>query len=250
MSQLTIDTGFNIELGFELAPMHKRIFAYIIDTFIQVCYVLFFVYNNILDFSALTMGNYSSDESYAPLIASFLIILPPFLYHLLFEWLWNGQSPGKKIMGIKVVSLDGNKASFSQYFLRFLLRSIDFGGSSYLIALICSAFTKNSQRLGDLAAGTTLVSTELPYSIDDTIFKRVSTENYLVTYPEVMRLSDRDLNTINAILTHSIRSNNYHHINNVTEQIKHALGIVNQEEPMFFLQKLLQDYNYLTNKNV
>lgn len=241
MSQLTIDTGFNIELGFELAPIHKRMLAYIVDSIIVVAYVI-----AIFRFDIVKLSDFSEDDSYN-LVKAIAFVLPALLYHLIFEITTGGQSPGKKILGIKVVSLDGNKASISQYFIRFFLRGIDMNATSYLCGILTMALTKNGQRLGDLAAGTTLVNTTLPYSIDDTIFKNISDEKYLVRFPDVMKLSDRDINTINSVIKHSEKTNTYSHIENISMQIRNTLGINTDLEHQAFLYVLLDDYNYLSN---
>jgi hypothetical protein len=162
------------------------------------------------------------------------------------EILMKGQSVGKRIMKIKVISLTGNNASIEQYFLRFLLRGIDFTMSSYMVGLLFSAMSSKGQRLGDYVAGTTVVSTRLPYSIDDTIFK-ITSKDYKVSFPEVMKLSDNDINTINKVLNFGKKNNSYEYVDNVTEQIKKALEIESNLENFIFLEILLNDYNYLSS---
>src|ERR1051325_3778146 len=108
---------------------------------------------------------------------------PVMFYDLLCEMLLNGQSVGKKVMGIKVISLNGNQASFGQYFIRWLFRIVDFSFSGSIVALVMVAVSEKKQRLGDLVAGTVLVKTKPRIQISDTIFQQHE-ENYQVTYPE------------------------------------------------------------------
>jgi len=241
MSQLVINTSFNIELGFELAPIHKRIIAYLLDTFIIVVYLLTVLYA-----MSSSLSDLFNDDNGLGFVVSFLIACPILFYHLASEVLLNGESVGKKIMGLKVISMDGNSPTLSQYALRWFLRPIDFAFTSNLGGIICTAITKHGQRIGDLAADTTVVSKKLPYSIDNTIFKDVNKEAYHVSYPQVMRLSDRDLNTINNILQQHRKSNMYNYVVTIAEKVKTVLEINTGEEAYNFLETLLSDYNYLS----
>jgi uncharacterized RDD family membrane protein YckC len=242
MSQLQIATSFNIELGFELAPLHKRIIACIIDGFIMWVYII----------SALTAISTSIGEILdgddTNIILLFVLAVPFLFYHLLSEILMNGQSIGKRIMGLKIISLDGNAASFSQYAIRWFLRPIDFTFTSYIGGLIAAASTKNGQRIGDLAAGTTVVSKKLPYNINQTIFKEIQADNYIVQFPQVMRLSDRDINTINNILQQNQKSNMHSYVDTIAEKVKTVLDIQTDRDPVYFLETLMRDYNYLSQK--
>jgi uncharacterized RDD family membrane protein YckC len=243
MSQLVINTSFNIELGFELAPIHKRIIASLLDLFIMVVYV--FTVFEILhtSFSKLI----ENDNKYSAFLY-FLLFCPILFYHLLSEIIWNGQSIGKRLLGLRVISIDGNNPSLSQYALRWFLRPIDFAFTSYIGGLICVAVTKNGQRIGDLAAGTTLVSNKLPYRIDQTIFKNITSETYTVTYPQVMRLSDRDLNTINNVLQQHSKNNMAQYVASIANKVKAVLDIESDEDATIFLEILLRDYNFLSQK--
>jgi uncharacterized RDD family membrane protein YckC len=243
MSQLVINTSFNIELGFELAPLHKRMIAYVLDGFIMFAYIyiVFFILGTSID------GVFDNDSKYS-MIFIFILLTPVIFYHLLSEILMNGESIGKKVMGIRIISLDGNAPTMSQYALRWFLRAIDFSFTSLMGGLICAAITKNGQRIGDLAAGTTVVSKKLPYSIDQTIFKPISAETYKVSYPQVMRLSDRDINTINNIILQHNKSRMHQYVDTIAEKVKTVLEIETTEEPILFLETLLNDYNYLSQK--
>ena len=89
-------------------------------------------------------------------IVAFILFFPALFYLLLFELLNNGQTPGKRVMNIRVVQLDGRPLSFSACLLRYFLLYVDlmFG----LVGALCIALTPRSQRIGDLAAGTCVVN--------------------------------------------------------------------------------------------
>ena len=78
-------------------------------------------------------------------------------YYVVFEMVWNGQSPGKRIMGIRVVGSDGSPVSAGSSFLRNLLRFADGFFNLYLIAFICMSFSPGFRRIGDWAGDTLVV---------------------------------------------------------------------------------------------
>jgi uncharacterized RDD family membrane protein YckC len=81
-------------------------------------------------------------------------------YFLMFEWLWLGQTPGKKLLGIRVIQWDGTSLSFTQSALRNLARVIDVLPGLYGVAMVVALCNREQRRLGDLAAGTLVVHQE------------------------------------------------------------------------------------------
>src|SRR5205085_11250809 len=118
---------------------------------------------------------------------------PIVFYDLLSEVLLNGQSFGKRVRGIKVISLSGQQASFSQYLIRWVFRLIDFTITSNLLGLTLVAATEKHQRLGDIIAGTVLVKTNPRTSAEDTWYQATDATSHSVSYPEVINLKDRDI---------------------------------------------------------
>ncbi len=260
MSIIQINTAFNIDLEFEIAEFHKRLLAYIID------YVLLIIY--LWAMKAMLYKGFMLDMEGNAGLDILVISLPMFLYSFLCELLLNGQTIGKKIMGIRVISLDGGEPTLGQYMIRwitkffewpFLFGYIAFSGWN-LVAYIFStgffgiaviiiiAVTARNQRLGDLAAGTVVVNTKTKLTIDDTIFIDVNKTGYKVTFPDVMRLSDRDINTIKSVVTQAGKSGNYDMCNRVAMKVKDVLKIQTDLYSEQFLEKLLEDYNYLATK--
>ena len=78
-------------------------------------------------------------------------------YYFIFEMIWNGQSPGKRIMGIRVVGSDGSPVSAGSSFLRNLLRFADGFFYLYLIAFLCMSFSPGFRRIGDWAGDTLVI---------------------------------------------------------------------------------------------
>jgi uncharacterized RDD family membrane protein YckC len=86
-----------------------------------------------------------------------LLLLLPSVGPLVFELLYAGQSPGKRRVGIRVLSLDGRRPSFNQLVLRNILRLVDFLPLGYLAGVASLFVSERAQRLGDVVAGTLVV---------------------------------------------------------------------------------------------
>lgn len=267
MSRIKIPTNFNIDLEFELPEFHRRLLAWVIDFVLLLFYIL------IIDklYASLTAGMGSSkDDSYNASFLGLILFVPFILYHLLFEVFMNGQSPGKKVMGIKVINENGGRASISQFLLRWLLRSseytilmvIIYTAAGYLPVLlyymfvtvvflladiICVVITEKSQRLGDMAAGTILIRTSNKGSLEETVFMDVD-DSYIPAFPQVMQLSDRDMNSVKRILDSCRKNGNWTQAEYASSKIKTVLKINTSLASPDFLEALLKDYNYLSTK--
>lgn len=263
MHPVAVSTPFNIDLEFEIAAFHKRLLAWIIDLLILLLYArgmkLF-----------LEEVFVSKSNSYPIGLDIFLVTVPLMLYHLIMEAVFQGQSFGKRIMGIRVISLEGGEPGIGQYMLRWIFRvwewPLVFGfvqmyslgiyvqlvatGLSGLFVVIIIAVTSKSQRLGDLAAGTTVVETKSNYSVTDTLFLEVRPQDYKVVFPEVMRLSDRDINAIKTVLKQAEVTRRYDTAHRVALKIKDVLKVESDLDVNVFLEKLLEDYNYLATKEM
>jgi uncharacterized RDD family membrane protein YckC len=154
MQTVSVRTTQNVVIDYPVASLGDRILAYFIDVLIMIAYVILLI---------LVIG---FGEIGSPAIIISLISIPLFLYHLLFEIFMNGQSPGKRQMNIKVVRLDGTPPTIGNYIIRWLLRIIEIDLMSGAIALLTIAISGKGQRVGDIAAGTTvvkLVEQQAPY---------------------------------------------------------------------------------------
>lgn len=254
MLHVKLDTGFNIEVEFTIPAFYKRFFAWIIDFLIMIAYYI--VISRVLN----ALIGYSWIDRLWLLV---LFGLPPFFYHLLCEIFLNGQSIGKKALRIKVISADGGQPSISQYLIRWLFRSVDFPvwilpaigynslpwwSSVFLFGgLACILISPYSQRIGDLVAGTILIDTRNRHSWEDTVFTELS-ENYQPRYPEVMQLSDKDINTLKSIINSVSKSGDYDLSMRIAERIRTKLNLSSDQDSLEFLQTLLMDYNYYSTR--
>lgn len=265
MGKINIPTNFNIDLEFETAAFHIRMFAWIIDFVLLVFYMI--IAFNFYDYIA---GSHDTGSPYDAWSIQLIIMLPVTVYHLFCELFWNGQSVGKKMLGVRVVNDNGGKASPGQYIIRWLLRSADLSIPIIVIAIIFGltwilkalwitslmfvadvilmAVNKSSKRLGDLAAGTMLIKANPKGNLEDTIFMEVA-DNYVPKFPQVMRLSDRDVNTIKGILDSGRKMGHYQMVESASERVKNVLAIQSTMPAFDFLDTLLKDYNYISTKN-
>jgi uncharacterized RDD family membrane protein YckC len=261
MSVIRIMTNFNIELEFPAAPFHRRLLAWVIDVVILFFYIQ-------LGGAILKPLTGNEQVSWAVLI----ILLIPFLcYHLICEVFMNGQSFGKKITGIRVVNENGGRPNIGQYVIRWLIRTSDLmaviiilmapaafssGGIEFfwsmaiptglfLTDVVLVNVSKKNQRLGDMLAHTLLIRSSQKHSIQDTVFLNIE-DNYKPSFPQVMQLSDRDINSLKSILDTAKRKGDFNLAAMASEKIKSYLRIETQLSPFDFLETLLKDYNYLS----
>lgn len=105
--------------------------------------------------------------------------------------------------------------------------------------------SRKQQRLGDLLAHTLVISTTKKQSISDTVFQEVA-QTYVPSFPQVMQLSDRDINSLKGILDTAKKRHDYSLAEMASEKIKAHLKIDTSLSPFDFLEILLKDYNYLS----
>ncbi len=269
MAVIKIPTNFNIDLEFEVPEFFRRMLALIIDIIILIIY-----YN--LSRSVLISFVQSdfdrSDDSWQNLNWAyiFMVMGPVFFYHIVMEIILNGQSVGKKVMQLRVVNENGGRASISQLFIRWMLRDVWFlmimmmglskiyvGDNTQAIILVLSVFiyfitdiilvvsSKKGQRIGDLLAKTILIRTQTRGDIEDTVFIEVA-DSYVPSFPQIMQLSDRDINSIKNILETARRKGDYQMAESAAAKIKAHLKVESGMPPFDFLDVLLKDYNFLS----
>jgi hypothetical protein len=105
--------------------------------------------------------------------------------------------------------------------------------------------SKKNQRLGDMLAHTLLIKANQKHSIQDTVFLNIA-DNYKPSFPQVMQLSDRDMNSLKSILDTAKKRGDFNLAAMATEKIKNHLKIETNLSPFDFLEILLKDYNYLS----
>jgi uncharacterized RDD family membrane protein YckC len=156
---LIIETPERVPLHFALASIGNRFLACAIDHVIQALALA------LIAVTSLILSNFSSIEralSSAPKWVHAVMILLLFLifssYFAFFEWIWSGQTPGKRWLKLRVIREDGRPITFWEAAVRNLLRTFDMlPYPFYSIGLISVFATARDQRVGDMVAGTVVV---------------------------------------------------------------------------------------------
>ncbi len=153
-------------------------------------------------------------------------------------------------MKMRVVKLDGTQAGIGSYFLRWILTLIDYSffGAVGIITLMMNG---KGQRLGDLAANTTVVKLKAETKLDDTILTATPV-NYDVKFPQVSALTDKDIAIIKSVLDMNYKNPDIYLYNQMLQKTKAAVenktGITSTLHPLTFLDTVLKDYNYLLSE--
>ena len=238
--KIHIQTTQNVDLEYEVAGIGYRFISALIDMGILVGYVIL---------ALLILGGIDAPLGWAVWA---LFSLPLLLYPLVCEMTMDGQTFGKKAMKLKVVKVDGAQPSSGDYILRWLLWIIEanpfvglFGLAS--IGIISIVSTRYGQRLGDLAAGTTVVRMSSQTEISSTIFQPVG-ENYTPKWPQVTKLNDRDIAVIRKGFDAmdkgadpTLLTNIAYKVASVLEIDRHQMGTSDH-----FLKTIISDYNFYT----
>jgi uncharacterized RDD family membrane protein YckC len=264
VASVNVNTPYNVQVSFELAGLDKRLFAWLLDLgFRYLLFILFrFIFTAWLTDDTLDRLETSNRQDTIYLAA----MLPIIFYFFIFETLLNGQTIGKKLLGIRVVSIEDYKPTFTQYFLRWTMRLIDLGfisilylgmgglyntwmGAFFLIpnlfAILYTINSKKEQRLGDAVSGTVVIRLRSQLSLADTIFRETS-KTYNVTYNNVLKLSDRDITIIKNALENYHKSGYDNTLWLIAQKLQQVLKFDTIDDPYHVLNTILEDYNHLS----
>lgn len=244
---IDITTTQNVTIEYELAPLRERMIAWLIDVLIVMVgwFIIFQIIQAI-----------SGEDLFDNMGWVMLIVLLPFLlfffFNILFEILKLGQTPGKMAMNTKVVRLDGKDPEWSDVLLRAVLHLVDSIFSFGVIGAMLIKTTPRAQRLGDMAANTTVIKIQgsrYNFRLQD-ILNIASLENYQPVFPQVRRLNERDMIFIKTVITRFQRYPNQAHEEVVEDLVSHLMPLLDiTARPLNrveFLKTLLRDYIVLT----
>jgi uncharacterized RDD family membrane protein YckC len=198
--QLTIDTPEQVALELPVAGVGSRFLALAIDTLIQALLYLFLL----VVFLALTVGLnvLPLPRSLGPALGPALLVLLAFAiywgYFAAFEIAWQGQTPGKRLTGIRVIRDSGRPADVPAILLRNLLRAIDILPGMYAVGVVCMMLTRHARRIGDLVAGTVVVHDRPRETAAE--FESAPPPAAAQTLPATLRLSDEELALVERYL--------------------------------------------------
>ncbi|APG59779.1 RDD family protein [Christiangramia salexigens] len=232
MDNFQIETVQNISIEQNVAGIGERILAFIVDLAIIVIYIII---------ANLIIAGLGAERE--GMMFYLVLGLPSFLYHLIWESFWNGRSPGKALLQLRVVKKDGSRPEFSGFLIRWLLRIIDISLTSGGLAVVIILFNGKGQRLGDIAAGTTVISEKKRMGFSASLYNDIP-ENYIPKYPQVTILSDQDIQEIKELYLSAKREGNHNIILSLSAKIAELLDVQMEEKPFDFVQRVITDYNY------
>ncbi len=235
MDKFQIETAQNVNIVQNVAGIGDRILAYLIDSFIIIIYFILIII-------LLSWIELDDELNY---IIGLTFILPVFLYHLLWEMFWDGRSPGKAALKLRVVKLDGSKPAFSNYIIRWLMRIIDISLTSGALAIVSILLNGKGQRIGDLAATTTVISEKQKMQFWQTILVEIP-DDYKPLYPQVTVFTDHEIQTIKNLFTEAKYNGNHNVILKLSNRVSKVMEITFEETPIMFIDKVIKDYNYYT----
>lgn len=234
MEYVEIKSSHNIVLQFQLASPFERVVSTIIDYFLLL---LFFFFINI---------TFIDNNNLIPYIGITIFSV----YHPTMEFLWNGQSVGKKIMGIQVIALDGKPVTLKSYILRWVFRVLEVVATLGTMAVVAIAVSGKNQRVGDFFADTTVIRirNQSQYSINN--LEKLENIERKITFPEIIKFNDEDMLLVKYTLERLNQNTSTTTIQfalKVADKIKEELNI--KESGMSlktFLTTALEDYIILT----
>lgn len=164
--QYIIDTPENIEFNYAVAGIGSRFLAAIVDTLlISLVLTALGVVMGVLIAGA---SDVNEDALVSVLFAIWIVLSFVFLwgYYIFFELVWNGQSPGKRLVRLRVVREGGRPITFVASAIRNLIRLIDFLPGFYGLGVLVMFIDQRARRLGDLASGTLVVKERQAVSLE------------------------------------------------------------------------------------
>ncbi|MCR5076797.1 MAG: RDD family protein [Prevotella sp.] len=237
MPEANIVTGQYVEISQTPASVGERILAQLIDCFLLFCYLLgITLLISEMDFNGLR----------SEIFFTLGIYLPALFYSFLMELFNHGQSLGKMVMHLRVVKKDGTTPGVGDFFMRWLLQIIDMGFS--FIGVLIILLTRNSQRLGDLAAGTMVIRLndyrKIQVSLDE--FSYLD-RNYQPVYPQAENLSLNQIDVIQRTLNAEYSAERDRHIAALAKKVRNLLSIsdtTTADEKLLYT--IVRDYQHYT----
>ncbi len=192
----TIETPERVAFSFELAGPVRRAAAYLIDGILRL--VVLFVFGLVAALGEAT-GLSGLEGLGTGVMLTFMFALE-WGYFVALEMLMGGQSVGKRVLGLRVVSNDGRPLGFGASLLRNLVRAADFLPMAYALGVAVMLKDRRFRRLGDMAAGTLVIAEERRKLMGPLVIVPPPTAPELAYLPHKLDLSSEDLDALELFL--------------------------------------------------
>lgn len=239
MKQVDITTAQNVTIEYKAATVFERALAWLIDIVIIVLTsLILLLFINLLA------------PPQAVNTVSIILITPVYLlYHLIFELFNNGASPGKKILGLRVIKITNDPVSIYDYFMRWAFRLVDITALG-AIAIITISSSPRNQRIGDYLADTTVIKVMKSERFSlHRILQLENLKNYEPKYPEVLTFSENDMLVFKEVIERTVRypgETSDKILKLAIEKAENIMGLPSKPRNLDFLRTLIKDYVALT----
>ena len=244
MAKIDVTTTQKVTIQYETAGFMWRFIAWLIDTTIIILFFFIIIYYL---FSAKII--FDSTAIMATVTAILVII--KYFYSLIIEIKTNGQSIGKKVVGIIVIKLNGNALETNDYLIRWAYRAVDFGMSAFSIGTISILMSEKNQRLGDMIANTTVIKLKPDRIVTlDDLQNLPDKEDYIPRYPQVTQYNDDEMLALKNLLVRYQQYQNSTYINILRDTVVSLKNQMNLQEirmdDVSFLRDIISEYVILT----
>jgi uncharacterized RDD family membrane protein YckC len=242
--QFLVSTAQHAPIAFDVAGLGDRFLAALID------YAVLGASLGSWGLGVAGLGDAAGLDG--PWVVSLFVVglIPALVYFPFCELVFDGQTIGKRARGLRVMRISGAAPTLGDLLLRWLLRPIDLWATSGLAAVATVLYTGTGQRLGDLAAGTTVVEQRARTSLDDTLFTDLP-DDYEPSFPGARALGRDDVETVRRVLrrlSNSPDGRASERARTLAAQARKALlrrlDTSTDLDPVPFLKTVLRDYNY------
>lgn len=226
---IEITTAQHVVIEYQLATIGERILALIIDSFLFYLFIIILM-----------------------MLFSYIIYLalPLFLiYEILMEWMNGGQSIGKKILGLKVISIDGSLPNINQSTLRSIFYLLDYFFTAGTLGMLLIGTSLRHQRLGDMAAGTAVIRLKSSDYMNLNTILSIDKTKYEIKYENVKYFDEQQIITIKESINKYKKYQNETYndlLIDLADICAKKLNVKRPSDTINFLNTIIRDYVMLT----
>lgn len=181
--EVSVLSAENVLFEIETAGLAARFAAVLLDMLLQLFALLFVALGVTWFVTAVSpFENWSKAMFYwGAALGTFFVFLIAYAYYFFFEWLWNGQTPGKRLFHLRVIQSDGMPITYWHALIRNTIRIADFLPAMYGVGALLALLDVHNRRAGDLLAGTIVAHERSKTSAYKPLDIRTAAENFLQT---------------------------------------------------------------------